>query len=269
MLTLQRPKAESGAPWGEPSPMIRASRERLAGEELLLLREAIKLLGKRLDPGVIIREILHLLSELLGLNRGRVVMPDPDGNTLSIRHAYGLTAVEVARGRYGFGEGVIGKVMVSGEPQIVQDIDAESGYLGHAFEGATLPQETVAFIAVPICDDCGVCGVLAAHRLRRRKRAFADDLAVLQSLAALIGQALQMQRLLTERLVQFGAGRAAAGKPAANAAGHHYQRVESADRDRIEQALQQTGGNKSRAAQLLGLTLRQFNYRYKVLGLRD
>jgi hypothetical protein len=29
--------------------------------------------------------------------------------------------------------------MVSGEPQIVQDIDAESGYLGHAFEGATLP----------------------------------------------------------------------------------------------------------------------------------
>jgi hypothetical protein len=40
---------------------------------------------------------------------------------------------------------------------------------------------------VPICYDRGVCGVLAAHRLRRRERAFADDLAVLQSLAALIG----------------------------------------------------------------------------------
>ena len=191
---------ESGSPHGEPSSV---SRERLADEELLLLREATRLLGKSLDPGVVIREILHLLSELLGLNRGRVALPDDGKRTLSIRHAYGLTASEIARGRYGFGEGVTGKVMVSGEPHIVQDIDAESGYLGRAVERATLPQETVAFIAVPISDERGVCGVLAVHRLRGRKRAFSDDMMVLRTVATLIGQLLQLQRLVAERTARL------------------------------------------------------------------
>lgn len=46
-----------------------------------------------------------------------------------------------------------------------------------------------------------------------------------------------------------------------------YQRVEASDRPRLQLALSRAGGIKSRAAQLLGLTLRQFNYRCKVLGL--
>jgi transcriptional regulator with GAF, ATPase, and Fis domain len=46
-----------------------------------------------------------------------------------------------------------------------------------------------------------------------------------------------------------------------------YQRVDESDRPRLQLALSHAGGIKSRAAQLLGLTLRQFNYRCKVLGL--
>ncbi|MEM9383650.1 MAG: sigma-54 dependent transcriptional regulator [Pseudomonadota bacterium] len=37
----------------------------------------------------------------------------------------------------------------------------------------------------------------------------------------------------------------------------------------IQEALQRTGGNKTRAAQALGLTLRQLSYRMKTLGLGD
>jgi Nif-specific regulatory protein len=40
-----------------------------------------------------------------------------------------------------------------------------------------------------------------------------------------------------------------------------YRPVVEGDRARIEAALAQAGGNKSRAAQILGLTLRQLNYR--------
>jgi Nif-specific regulatory protein len=46
-----------------------------------------------------------------------------------------------------------------------------------------------------------------------------------------------------------------------------YQLVQPGDRTQIEAALAQTQGNKSRAAQLLGMTLRQLNYRIKILGL--
>jgi len=46
-----------------------------------------------------------------------------------------------------------------------------------------------------------------------------------------------------------------------------YLPAQSHDRQQIEQALAQTHGNKSRAAQMLGLTLRQLNYRLQRLKM--
>jgi Nif-specific regulatory protein len=69
-------------------------------QELLLLREVTRLIGRSLSPDVVLREMLHLMSELLGLNRGRVVLCDePGGEGARIRHADGVTRAEVARGR--------------------------------------------------------------------------------------------------------------------------------------------------------------------------
>ena len=98
--------------------------EDLVANEQLLVRESINLLSRDFEPLRAIREMLHLLSELLGLNRGRVVMPDTESGELVIRVAYGLTATETARGRYAPGEGITGRAMQSGETLIVQDIDA-------------------------------------------------------------------------------------------------------------------------------------------------
>jgi len=63
-------------------------------QELLLMREVMRLIGRSLAPGLVLREMLHLMSELLGLNRGRIVLVDTAGaaapRTSSIQHAYGL-----------------------------------------------------------------------------------------------------------------------------------------------------------------------------------
>ena len=67
-------------------------------EELLLVSEAMRLVGRSLAPEVVLREMLHLLSELLGLNRGRIVLADEDAATASIRFAYGLTEAKTALG---------------------------------------------------------------------------------------------------------------------------------------------------------------------------
>ncbi len=53
------------------------------------MREVMRLIGKSLAPGVVLREMLHLMSELLGLNRGRVVLTDPD---YPVRGEVGATA---------------------------------------------------------------------------------------------------------------------------------------------------------------------------------
>ncbi len=177
-------------------------------QELLLLSEVMRSVGRSLAPEVVLREMLHLMSELLGLNRGRVVLADDHAQVSGawprserapgshIAQAYGLTGEEVARGRYGPGEGVTGRVLGTGQPAIVQDVDAEPAFLFRAVPRHRLPPETVAFIALPIEVNRRPIGVLACHRIRSRTRQLADDVAVLRILATLAGQLLQLQALV-------------------------------------------------------------------------
>ena len=174
-------------------------------QELLLMREVMRLVGRGPSPAPALAKMLHLMSELLGLNRGRIVLVDPPGpetrapRQASIQHAYGLTQVERDRGRYLQGEGITGRVLASGLPAIVQDIDAEPLFLFRAVERARLPPETVAFIALPIEINNVPIGVLACHRIRSRQRHLNDDVSVLRVLAALAGQLLQLERLVAEQ----------------------------------------------------------------------
>jgi Nif-specific regulatory protein len=48
-----------------------------------------------------------------------------------------------------------------------------------------------------------------------------------------------------------------------------YGRFSSHSCEVLEQTLRQCGGNKTRAARMLGMTARQFNYRWRKLGLSD
>ena len=171
-------------------------------QELLLMHAIMRLVGRSLAPGLVFREMLHLMSELLGLNRGRIVLADGGGLTrpgACIHHAYGLTREEVARGRYAWGEGLTGRVLATGQPVIVQDIDQEPGFLFRAVARSQLPPETVAFLALPIEVNGRPVGVLACHRIRSRQRHLNDDLALLRVLATLAGQLLQLQQLVTEK----------------------------------------------------------------------
>ncbi|MFC3682467.1 sigma-54-dependent Fis family transcriptional regulator [Hydrogenophaga luteola] len=178
-------------------------------QELLLMREVMKLVGRSLAPAYVLREMLHLMSELLGLNRGRMVLADEvaEGGerTASVRHAYGLTAPEAARGVFRWGEGITGRVLASGLPAIVQDVDAEPLFLFRTVARADLPPQTVAFIALPIEVNGATVGVLACHRIRSRQRHLNDDLALLRILATLAGQLLRLEQLVAEETRQLAA----------------------------------------------------------------
>ena len=169
------------------------------------MREVMRLIGKSLAPSVVMREMLHLMSELLGLNRGRIVLADPgdpgdlSDSTARICYAYGLTQAEMERGVYRKGEGITGRVLSTGQPMLVQDIDAEPLFLARCVPRDQLPQETVAFMALPIEVNHHTVGVLACHRIRSRLRHVNDDMALLKILATLAGQILQLQDLMQEK----------------------------------------------------------------------
>ena len=177
--------------------------ERLQDEEMLVIRESARLMGKSLEPGPVIREMLHLISEFLGLNRGRVVLRQPGGSDFAIRHAYGLTAEEIERGVYRPGDGVTGRVLQSGETAIVQDIDDDPHYLARAVDRGRLPNETVSFIALPLRSDGEVLGLLGVHRIRGRARALADDLRLLEIIATLITQVLKLNEYVAKQTARL------------------------------------------------------------------
>ena len=179
------------------------SPERWRDIEILFVREVAKLLGRSLDPAVVVRGILHLASELLGLNRGRLLLWEDKRGELAVRWAYGLTAAEMARGRFRAGEGVTGRVYATGETGIVQDIDAEPAYLARTVDRRRLPAETVAFLALPVEREGRIVGVLAAHRLRQRRRALADDVEMLRLAAVLIAQVLQVSEAVAHRTARL------------------------------------------------------------------
>jgi Nif-specific regulatory protein len=182
-------------------------------QELLLMREVMKLVGRSLAPAFVLREMLHLMSELLGLNRGRMVIAgevrDGGERTAAVRHAYGLTAEEVQRGIFKWGEGITGRVLATGLPAIVQDVDAEPLFLFRTVPRDRLPPQTVSFIALPIDVNGATIGVLACHRIRSRQRHLNDDLAVLRILATLSGQLLQLEQLVADQTRQLVARNAA------------------------------------------------------------
>ena len=163
------------------------------------MQQVMGLVGRGLEIDGVVREILHLLSEILGLNRGRLVLRDGETDVYVIRHAYGLTRDEVARGRFRLGEGVTGRVIEDGHLVILQDIDAEAGFLFRTVERSKLPDGMVAFLAMPIAVEGKTVGAIACHRIRHRDRALADDVAILRLVGTIISQLLTLNARIDQK----------------------------------------------------------------------
>ncbi|MCG8316972.1 MAG: sigma 54-interacting transcriptional regulator [Pseudomonadales bacterium] len=167
--------------------------------DLTVINAAAKLIGQSTTPEVAIGSILRLISQMLGLNRGRVLQPIAPQEKMGIRFSYGLTKSERAKGIYQLGEGISGKVMTTGREVVVQDIDEDPDFLFRAVDRKTLPDGVVSFLAVPILDDNIAVGVLGVHRLRMRPRSFDADLTVMRIIATFIAQILRINQLFNER----------------------------------------------------------------------
>lgn len=178
---------------------IEASPAFWRSQEMLLLQQVTGLMGKDLTSDTVLNEMLHLLSELLGLNRGRIVLFDEASKQAGIRYAYGLTREEIKRGVYRPDEGITGRVLARGQLIIVQDIDKEPSFLGRVVERAKLPPGPVSYIALPIMIGQKVIGVLATHRIRMRARPLTDDISILRILATMVGQILHLRAYIKEK----------------------------------------------------------------------
>jgi len=171
-----------------------------AVQELFFRRELAKVVGRYANPPENFREVFHLLSELLGLNRGRLFLFNATTDQLILTHAYGLTRDEMTRGVLARGEGLTGRVFESGQVAIVQDIDSERSYLWRTVPRSALPNGTTSMFFFPIQVNGRTCGVFAVNRFRGISRSLTSDLEILREVAVQIAQLLRLDNLIAERI---------------------------------------------------------------------
>lgn len=167
--------------------------------EYLVIKEAAEEIEHAYQPDKAIHKILSIISRQIGLNRGRVLLQEPNTGYLKAAYTYSLTPEEISKSRFAIKEGICGKVMHTGTPVIVPDIDQETDYLCRTVDRETLPQETVSFIATPIIRNGTVVGVLAVNRLRKSTRSLDKDLSLLKLIAVFISEILAVHAMLAQQ----------------------------------------------------------------------
>ncbi|MDW7998208.1 MAG: sigma 54-interacting transcriptional regulator [Thermodesulfovibrio sp.] len=159
--------------------------------ELKALFEASKVLTSSFDLEKNLNAVLEILSKELDMRRGSIFILDKKTEEISIVAAYGLTQEEMKRGRYKIGEGIVGKVIETGIPMFIPDIEKEPQFLNKT--GSRPNKKGISFLCVPIKIEEEIFGVLSADRIYAdEKTDVDDDIRVLSIVASLIGQFLKL-----------------------------------------------------------------------------
>ncbi|MBI4537865.1 MAG: nif-specific transcriptional activator NifA [candidate division NC10 bacterium] len=166
--------------------------------ELTTLYEISKLLGSSLNLKQSLSGSLEILNSFMGMRQGTVLLYDRSADELSIRVAHGMTAQEIAQGRYRRGEGILGKVLLHGVPMVIPDAEKEPLCLDRTRSRRDLARAPLAFIAVPIKAGGETIGVLSVDRLFGPGISFETDVRILSIVASLIGQAANLYRLMAQ-----------------------------------------------------------------------
>lgn len=156
-------------------------------QELSAILQVSQVLTRSFDLEKNLYAALEILATHIEMQRGCVYLLDPNSKELRIVVAYGLSREAIQRGTYRIGEGIVGRVIESGEPMFVPNIGAEPKFLNKT---DSRPQKSgVSFLCIPIELDGSILGVITVDRIYTPvKGNVDDDLRILSIVASFIGQ---------------------------------------------------------------------------------
>jgi Nif-specific regulatory protein len=185
--------------------LTRTLTDQRAHIELATVYEISRILSASLDIDRNFRAALNVIASHLGLSRVMIVLRDADAGGLKIHSWIGLSQQQAERGRWQWGEGVIGRVMASGIPAVLPNVAHAPEFIDRTGAFSADPERILAFVAVPLKTERSVLGVLAAQRDVQGLARLADDQRILTMVAALLAQAAQLRAAVRdehERLQQ-------------------------------------------------------------------
>jgi Nif-specific regulatory protein len=139
--------------------------------------------------------LLQLMKKHMNVVRGIVSLYDTDSGKIFIHESIGLTGEEQARGIYYLGEGIVGRVVESGQAIVVPRIGNEPNFLNRTQSRNETADTRLSFLCVPILRGKKIMGTISAERLYDNKGLLKLDVEVLSILAAITAQAVELYLL--------------------------------------------------------------------------
>jgi len=180
-----------------------------ASEDALLLSPLVELSHALAAPDIrsALPRALEILSEAFGALNGAILLADEEGKGLRIEAARGLSRQAAERAHYKAGEGINGRVLVSGKAVVLPQASQEPLFLDRT--GVLREQKRkkteLSFFCVPIFLDQKTAGTLCLTVPYDRHRDFDRDTKLLQIAASMVGLAMKVARLVAadrQRLVE-------------------------------------------------------------------
>lgn len=147
-----------------------------------------------------LEEIMEILAREKGMDSGTVTIVNPTTGELEIEVAHGITAEARRRGRYKVGEGITGKVVVTGEPILVPQIGEEPLFLNRTRTRGDEKKKKNSFLCVPIKAEKQCIGALSIDREYNKNfgNESENDLRFLTIVSSLVAQSVQRIRIVNK-----------------------------------------------------------------------
>ena len=140
-------------------------------------------------------EVLDVMASDLDMHRSTVLLVSPDGKELVAEVAHGLPTGRVHDVRYQFGEGIVGRVVATGQPAVIPKVSQDPEFLDRLHQRRqTKSAEEISFICVPILIDTTVIGALSADLLFDESVRLEDTIRALSVIAGMIANLVHSRR---------------------------------------------------------------------------
>lgn len=165
-------------------------------QELNLLHNISTIVDQSIDMRSVVHPILEAFAECLGFRHATITLLRKGGDDILIEAAHGLTHAQAQLGHYKLGEGVTGKVILTGETVIVPRTNESNIFLNRTKQAMS---PDTSFICVPIKEKQEVVGALSVYRPFAVDEQLKEDATILCIVASMVARSVLLRRDLQEQ----------------------------------------------------------------------
>lgn len=164
-------------------------------DELAVLASISELLTTLSGQQQVLSAVLRELEQRLGMIRATVMLLSPDGTELVVEAARDLNSPGEDDLRYRLGEGIIGSVVVSGQPEIIPRVSEEPRFQNRIYRRQECEAADISFVCVPITLGREVVGTLSVDLPYTATEALKRQASVVSVVASMIAHDVKARRM--------------------------------------------------------------------------